>query len=189
MTSYKLTFNFFEEIAMKNRTTLFASLVIALFLTTIPQAYAGKWYVKQSSGASDANTGATYDQAKLTIQAMINSSGVSSGDTIMIEGGNYQEQVVLGNVSVTLLGSQGNGRTIISAPAWGPMTSYTLSIDVSQKFESGTVNHKGQRRLLIDTIIKCIEKRIFSSWIISENFLKMQLKKFLENIKSFQYFI
>jgi hypothetical protein len=56
------------------------------------------------------------------------------------------------------------------------LTSYTLSIDVSQKFESGTVNHKGQRRLLIDTIIKCIEKRIFSSWIISENFLKMQFE-------------
>jgi hypothetical protein len=56
------------------------------------------------------------------------------------------------------------------------LTSYTLSFDVSQKFESGTVNHKGQRRLQIDTIIKCVEKRIFSSWIVSENFLNMQFE-------------
>ncbi len=126
---------------MKNRTTLFTSLVIALFLTTIPQAFAGKWYVKTTG--SDANSGATLALAKKTIQAMINSSGVSAGDTIMIEGGNYQEQVVLGNVSVTLLGSQGNGRTTIKAPAWGSMTSYTLSTPLNWngtgKLSSNTV--------------------------------------------------
>jgi len=112
---------------MNYRKTLFSTFVIALFLTAIPQLFAVTWYVK--TGGNDANDGSTSALAKLTIQAMVNSSSVNSGDTILIGAGTYTEQVVLGNTGLTLIGSQNfgtAGRTIIQPPAWGTMTTYTF---------------------------------------------------------------
>lgn len=113
---------------MNNRKTLFASLVIALFLTAIPQISAVTWYVKKTG--NDANSGSTEALAKLTIQAMVNSASVNVGDTILVGGGTYTEQVVFGNTGLTLIGSHqpmGAGRTVIQPPAWGSMTSYTFA--------------------------------------------------------------
>lgn len=112
---------------MNNRKTLFSTFVIALLFTALPQIFAVTWYVKTSG--NDANDGSSNALAKKTIQAMVNSSSVNAGDTILIGAGTYTEQVVLGNTSLTLIGSQNfgtAGRTIIEPPAWGSMTTYTF---------------------------------------------------------------
>ena len=109
---------------MRNRKTLFASLVIALFLCTLPQAFAKVWYVKTTG--NNANSGATEALAKASIQEMIKSTSVLAGDTILVWGGTYTEQIMTGNLDVTIIGSQGGSRTIIQAPDWASMTSYTF---------------------------------------------------------------
>jgi len=115
---------------MRNRKTLFSSLFIALFLCTIPQIFAADLYVSNASG-NDANDGSSWGSAKKTIMAAITAS--SSGDNINIEGGTYQEQVVIGNKSLNITGSlnSGGARTVINAPAWGSMTAYTLASDLT----------------------------------------------------------
>ena len=115
--------HFFEENAMKNRKTLFSSLFIALFLCTIQSAFAATWYV--SNAGNNANDGSSWGTAKQTIMAAVTAS--ASGDVINIQGGTYAEQVVIGNKSLSLVGSQnGGGRTIIVPPDFTLMTSYSL---------------------------------------------------------------
>jgi len=112
---------------MRNRKTLFSSLFIALFLCTI-QAFAADWYVSDASG-NDVNNGNSWGTAKKTIMAAVTAS--STGDNIFIQGGTYQEQVVIGDKSLNIFGSQnGGGRTTITAPAWGVMTTYSLPSDL-----------------------------------------------------------
>ena len=112
---------------MRNRKTLFSSLFIALFLCTI-QAFAADWYVSDATG-NNGNNGNSWVTAKKTIMAAVAAS--STGDNILIEGGTYQEQVVIGDKSLNIIGSQnGGGRTIIAAPAWGTMTTYSLPSDL-----------------------------------------------------------
>lgn len=112
---------------MRNRKTLFSSLFIALFLCTI-QAFAADWYVSDATG-NNGNNGNSWVTAKKTIMAAVVAS--STGDNILIEGGTYQEQVVIGDKSLNIIGSQnGGGRTIIAAPAWGTMTTYSLPSDL-----------------------------------------------------------
>jgi len=113
---------------MRNRKTLFSSLFIALFLCTI-QSFAADWYVSDASG-NNGNNGSSWGTAKKTIMAAVTAS--STGDNIYIEGGTYQEQVVIGDKSLSIFGSQnGAGRTIITSPAWGIMTTYALSSDLT----------------------------------------------------------
>ena len=108
---------------MKNRKTLFSSLFIALFLCTIQSAFAATWYV--SNAGNNANDGSSWATAKQTIMAAVTAS--ASGDVINIQGGTYAEQVVIGNKSLSLVGSQnGGGRTIIVPPDFTLMTSYSL---------------------------------------------------------------
>ena len=112
---------------MRNRKTLFSSLFIALFLCTI-QSFAADWYVSDASG-NNGNNGNSWVTAKKTVMAAVTAS--STGDNIFIEGGSYQEQVVIGDKSLNIIGSQnGGGRTIIAAPAWGTMTTYSLPSDL-----------------------------------------------------------
>jgi hypothetical protein len=112
---------------MRNRKTLFSSLFIALFLCTI-QAFAADWYVSDATG-NNGNNGNSWGTAKKTIMAAVTAS--STGDNIFIEGGTYQEQVVIGDKSLNIVGSQnGGGRTIIASPAWGVMTTYSLPSDL-----------------------------------------------------------
>ncbi|MCE2754462.1 MAG: hypothetical protein LW818_00480, partial [Ignavibacteriae bacterium] len=93
---------------MRNRKTLFSSLFIALFLCTI-QAFAADWYVSDATG-NNGNNGNSWVTAKKTIMAAVVAS--STGDNILIEGGTYQEQVVIGDKSLNIIGSQnGGGRT------------------------------------------------------------------------------
>lgn len=109
---------------MRNRKTLFSSLFIALFLCTIPQIFAANLYVSNASG-NDAFGGTSWGDAKKTIMAAVTAS--VSGDVINIEGGTYAEQVVIGNKSLSLVGSQnGGGRSIIVPPDFTLMTSYSL---------------------------------------------------------------
>jgi hypothetical protein len=114
---------------MRNRKTLFSSLFIALFLCTIPQIFAADLHVSNASG-NDGNDGSSWGLAKKTIMAAV--TAASSGDNILIEGGIYQEQVVIGNKSLNITGSLNSGgtRTVINAPAWGTMTAYPLPSDL-----------------------------------------------------------
>ena len=130
---------------MRNRKTLFSSLFIALFLCTIPQIFAADLYVSNASG-NDGNNGSSWGLAKKTIMAAV--TAASSGDNILIEGGTYQEQVVFGNKSLTVTGSLSSAggvgaRTVINAPAWANITSYTLASDLtwtgSGKLSSTTI--------------------------------------------------
>ncbi len=54
------------------------------------------------------------------------------------------------------------------------LSSYTLSYDVANKFMSGTLYSKGQRRLMISGNPDMIQGRVFSSWFVSTTFLKGQ---------------
>jgi len=54
------------------------------------------------------------------------------------------------------------------------LSSYTLSHHVANKFVSGTINQKGQRRLKVEGHPEMIEDRILSSWIVSPSFLDGQ---------------
>ncbi|MFN8254191.1 MAG: hypothetical protein U0W24_00790 [Bacteroidales bacterium] len=54
------------------------------------------------------------------------------------------------------------------------LTSYSLSQNVGNKFMVGTLNHKGQRRVLIIGPFAVLKKRIFSSFIVSESFTDEQ---------------
>jgi hypothetical protein len=54
------------------------------------------------------------------------------------------------------------------------LTSYTPSYDVANKFCSGTLYHKGQRRLMISGGPDLVAGRTFSSWFAAEEFLTGQ---------------
>lgn len=56
------------------------------------------------------------------------------------------------------------------------LSSYSISFDVAGKFMAGTINSKGQRRLMIDGHPEMIEGRILSSWMVSPSFIDGQFE-------------
>ena len=111
-------------------STLLRLWAFALLIVASNTMFAANWYVKTTG--NNANNGSTWATAKASIQEMVSSSNVSNGDIIFIEGGIYTEQVVIGNKSLTLLGSQnGLGRTEIASPAYTALTAYTFGIALS----------------------------------------------------------
>jgi hypothetical protein len=127
--------------------TLLRLWAFALLIVASNSMFAANWYVKLTG--NNANNGSTWANAKSSIHQMVNSPNVSNGDIIFIEGGIYIEQVVIGNKSVTLLGSQDSdpsapqGRTIIGSPAYSTLTPYTfgtaLSWNGAGKLSSNTI--------------------------------------------------
>jgi hypothetical protein len=119
--------------------TLLRLWAIALLILASNNAFAANWYV--STSGNNANDGSTPALAKASINAMVNSSYVGNGDIIFISSGNYTEQVVIGNKSMTLIGD-GPG-VVIKSPDYADLTPYTLgtalSWNGSGKLSSNTI--------------------------------------------------
>ncbi|MBK9248908.1 MAG: hypothetical protein IPM69_12535 [Ignavibacteria bacterium] len=107
---------------MRNKSSLLMIAFTVLFFLSLNFSDAATWYVR--TAGNDANTGNSIATAKLTIQAMVNGGSVANGDIIDIGAGTFVEQVVINDKSLTLQGA-GSASTIIQAPTWAGMTTYT----------------------------------------------------------------
>ena len=109
---------------MKSKRYISIAIALAIFAIMSNIAMASTWYVATATG-NDANSGNSAGNAKKTIQAMVSSASVLNGDIVIVGDGTYTEQVKITNKSITLKSTNGAASTIIKAPTFTSMTSYT----------------------------------------------------------------
>jgi Secretion system C-terminal sorting domain len=126
--------------SFRNVIRILSVISVLLFSTS---AFAVNFYVKTTG--NNASAGTAWGTAFQTISYAISRS--NDGDIISVEGGTYTEQLEIVK-AISIIGSQNAGsgisRTVITAPAWGTMTSKTdgtnLNWTGTDKIQSSTFN-------------------------------------------------